>query len=386
MPGFEVFGEEERKAVNELFDKNGGILFAHGFDSMRNGVYRVREFEQAIAKCVEAPYAQAVSSGTAALKVGLKALDVGPGDEVITQSFTFIATVEAILDIGATPVVVDIDSTLNMCPKSLNSALTEKTKVILPVHMMGAAADMDSIMQIAKKNHLKVLEDTAQAFGGTFKGQSLGTIGEIGTFSTDAGKTINTGEGGLVVCREEEHYIRARSFHDHGHEYSEKLGRAEERALIRGFNYRMTELQGAIGLAQLSKLDYILKQQRENKIRLKASLNEGCYKFRTILDNEGDIGDSVVILLDTADQAEKLVARMRDEGLGTKNLPDAIRWHFAGHWDHIFIDSQEHLLSDRWKQSAELLKRAVALPVMVNMTEAAIENMSTIVNRLIREL
>ena len=389
MPGFEVFGKEEQEAIQELFDKNGGILLAHSFDAVRNGVYRVREFEKAFANRLGSPHAQAVSSGTAALKVGLKALGVGPGDEVITQSFTFVATVEAILDTGATPVIVDIDDTLNICPKSLESAITKKTKVILPVHMMGTAANMDAVMALAKKYQLKVLEDTAQACGGTYNGKLLGTIGSIGAFSMDAGKTLSTGEGGMVLASDENLFTRARAFHDHGHEYSTSVGRGEEAALGWGFNYRMTELLGAIGLVQLSKLDYILEKQRENKRKLKEAIDTSRFRFRNILNPEGDIADTLVIFLESAGQARKLVAGMKRQGLGTKNLPDAISWHFAAYWSHIFSEdgsSSVESLKSRWEQSTEWLERAVALPVMVNMEDSAIDKVAETMNRLSKEL
>src|SRR5579862_4100697 len=138
MPGYEVFGEEERKAINELFDANGGVLFAHGFDALRKGVYKVREFEAAAAKKFSVAHAQAVSSGTAALRVALAALGIGRGDEVIIPAFTFVATAEAVIQAGADMVVVDIDDTFNMDPAAFEAAVTKRTKVVIPVHMMGA--------------------------------------------------------------------------------------------------------------------------------------------------------------------------------------------------------------------------------------------------------
>ena len=292
MPGFEVFGKEEREAIAEIFELNGGIIFAHGFDAMRNDVYRVREYENAFSNAMNAKYGQAVSSGTAAIKVALKALGVGPGDEVITQAYTFVATVEAIFETGATPVIVDIDDTLNMDPVALKSAITSNTRVIIPVHMMGEAADMDAIMAIAKEHDLFVMEDTAQALGASFKGKSLGTIGDMGAFSTDAGKTLNTGEGGIVLTNDKQLYINARAYHDHGHEYSGTIGRGQEAALCRGFNYRMTEIHAAIGLAQLKKLDTIIENQRANKFKLMEGLKGMGLPFRRSLDPNGDIGDT----------------------------------------------------------------------------------------------
>ncbi len=387
MPGFEVFGKEEQQAINELFEKNGGILFAHAFDSVRNGIYRVREFETAFAKRMGTQYAQAVSSGTAALKVGLKALGIKRGDQVITQSFTFVATVEAILEAGATPIVVDVDETLNICPNSLEAAISDKTKAIIPVHMMGAAANMDAVMEIAQRHNLKVFEDTAQACGGSYKGKTLGTIGHMGAFSTDAGKTLMTGEGGMVVTADENLFIRARSYHDHGHEYSTSKGRAEEGALLPGFNFRLTELQGAIGLVQLSKLDMILEKQRQNKQLLKNALKDCPFQFRKILDADGDIGDALVFFLDTRDQTKRFVRKMREAGVGTKNLPDAIRWHFSKYWEHLFQTdgSKVSHWRSRWTQSANLLERAIALPVMVKSSEDEIHQTAEKIIRIRKE-
>ena len=155
MPGFELIGKEEQEAVNQIFN-DGGILFAHGFDALRRN-FHVREFEAMSVEYFECNHALAVSSGTAAIKVALKALGVKPGDEVITQAFNFIATVEAILDCGAVPVIANVDKTLNMDPADCESLITEKTTVLLPVHMLGIPVDMNSIMKIAKKYNLKII-------------------------------------------------------------------------------------------------------------------------------------------------------------------------------------------------------------------------------------
>lgn len=388
MPGFEVIGEEERRAINKLFDLNGGILFAHGFDALRKGVYRVREFESAFAEKMKVPYAQAVSSCTAALKVGLEAMGVGRGDEVIIPCFTFVATIEAVIQTGAKPVIVDIDKTLNMEPSSFESAVTDKTKVVIPVHMMGAPADMDSIKAIADRYNLHILEDNAQGCGGTYKGRFLGTIGHVGAFSFDAGKVIITGEGGMVVTGDENLFVRARACHDHGHEYSATLSRGEEGAICDGFNYRMTELQGAIGLVQLGKLDMIIRRQRENKKKLLDILKGLPFEFRKILDPEGELGDAIVFYLETQDDAIRFVKKMQEKGLGTKNVPDAMRWHFAKHWHHIYNkygwykDSWE----TQWQKSYDILGRAIALPVMVKMPDDRIEEMGKKLLRIAREV
>jgi 8-amino-3,8-dideoxy-alpha-D-manno-octulosonate transaminase len=382
-----VFGIEEQQAVEELFRLNGGVLFAHGFDALRKGVYRVREFEAAFGKKMNVPYAQAVTSGTAALTVALKAMGVKPGDEVIIPSFTFVATIEAVIECRAVPVIVDIDESLNICPKSVREAVTKKTKALLPVHMMGAPADMDSIMRIAKDKGLLVLEDTAQGCGGTYKGKYLGTIGDTGSFSFDAGKVMITGEGGMVVTSKEDFYIRARSVHDHGHEYSKVKSRGVEGALCTGYNFRMTEIQAAIGLAQLAKLDMIIKSQRDNKKKLKDLLKPLSLKYRTIND-PGELGDALIFFLDSKEQAGLFAKMMSENGLGTKNLPDAIRWHFAGYWEHIYKEYgfYQDTWQTAWKKSADLLERAIALPVMVKMSDERITEIAEKVTKIAKKV
>lgn len=379
MPGFEVFGEDERKAINELFDANGGILFAHGFDAMRKGIYRVREFESALSKKFGVPHAQAVCSGSAALRVALAALDIGPGDEVIIPAFTFVATAEAVIQAGAELVIVDIDETFNMDPDAFAAAISARTKAVIPVHMMGAPADMERITQIAHGRGIKVLEDSAQGVGGQFKGRYLGTIGDIGCYSFDAGKVMITGEGGMVVTADKELFIKARGYHDHGHEYSTTVGRGTEGAIGEGFNYRMTELQGAIGIVQLGKLGMILSSQRANKAKLKKQLIENKFPFhyRRILD-EGELGDALIFNLKDRAQTEAFLAGMKREGLGTKNVPDAMRWHFSKHWSHMFNKHgwYRDTYKTQWQRSADILETAIALPIMIKMTDERIEEIA----------
>jgi len=387
MPGFELVGKEEQDAINEIFEQSNGVVFAHGFDALRNHIFRVRDLEKEVANKVGTRYAQAVSSGSAALKVALKALGVKPGDEVITQSFTFVATVEAILEVGAKPVIVDIDHTLNMCPKSFEAAITAKTKAVIPVHMLGVTAQMDEIVSIARQHNILILEDTAQGLGGKFNGHYLGTIGDIGTYSFDGGKTVICGEGGMVVTNDDNKFVTARAYHDHGHEYSPTVGRGREDALCTGFNYRMSELQAAFALAQFKKLDMILERQKKNQILLLELIKDIGFEFRTIPDPEGDIGDSIVFFLDTNEQAEYFVKRMAEEGLATKNLPDAIKWHFAKHWGHMF--REYNFYNDglnHWKKSDEILSRSIALPVMVNMTNEQINNIAAKLLKIAKEL
>lgn len=364
MPGFEVVGREERDAVNDVFDHAGGVLFRHGFEALRNGSFRVRDFEQAFAARLAAPHALAVTSGTAAVKVGLWALGVRPGDEVVTQSFTFVATVEAILELGATPVVTEVDATYGMDPADLERRITARTKAIVPVHMMGGAASLDGILAVARKHKVPVLEDTAQAVGGSYRGRALGTHGDVGTFSFDFGKALTTGEGGMVVFRDDSTHARGRAYHDHGHENNPKLPRGKDTRSFWGFNYRMMELQGAIGLAQLRKLDGLLERQRINYgVLERVVLAHPELEARRSGDPAGDTRDTLAFAAPDAPTALRIHEALAHENLGTKILPESFDWHFAGRWDHMF----GRKAATGWPRSAALLERSVALPVMVHM-------------------
>src|SRR6476660_4672255 len=188
MPGFELWGAEERKEVNDVLES--GILMRYGFDGPRKGIWKAKELEMAICKRFGTKYAQLVSSGTAALTTALSALGIGYGDEVILPSFTFVASFEAVLSVGAVPVFVDVDDTLTLDPAAVRDAITPKTTCIMPVHMCGSMADLDALKAICKEHNLVLLEDACQSIGGTYKGQQLGTIGDAGTFSFDFVKTM----------------------------------------------------------------------------------------------------------------------------------------------------------------------------------------------------
>ncbi len=199
----------------------------------------------------------AVSNGTVALHLALVALGIGEGDEVIVPDLTFAATVNAVLHAGATPVIVDIEQD-SWCidPKEIEKAITPKTKAVIPVHLYGQPCDMKSIMDIAKKHNLLVIEDCAEAHGAEFEGQKVGTFGDVGCFSFFANKVITTGEGGMCITANQELADKMRTLRDHGMSKTKRYWHD-----CVGFNYRMTNLQAAIGLAQLERIDLILKEK-----------------------------------------------------------------------------------------------------------------------------
>jgi 8-amino-3,8-dideoxy-alpha-D-manno-octulosonate transaminase len=370
MPGFEVIGAEELAEVQDVFS-HGGILFRHGFDALRNNCYKVRDFESAFAKVMGVEHALAVSSGTAALRVALAALNIGPGDEVITQCFTFVATAEAIIEAGATPVCADIDGTLNLDPLDLVRRITPRTKAVIVVHMLGTPAHLPEIAEICRLNKLLLIEDTAWGCGGNFRGVPLGTLGDVGTFSFDFAKTMTTGEGGMLVFRDPKIYNRAAAWHDHGHENNPSVPRWEDTRTSSGFNYRMMELQGAVGLAQLRKLPAVVTAQRANKAALWESIADlPGIEAREVPDGAYETADALVFLV----RDNAIARRCREEllrvGLATKILPEAYSWHFAGTWTHMpeLVAAHGGDLSNAFAVSHAILSRAVSLPVGVKLS------------------
>src|SRR3954447_11105329 len=201
MPGYEFFGDEERKEVNDVLET--GILMRYGFDGPRKGVWKAKELEAEICNTFGSKYAQLTSSGTAALTTAMAALGIGYGDEVIMPTFTFVASFEAVLSVGAIPILVDVDETLTLDPVAVKNAINPRTKCIMPVHMCGSMADMDQLKTICEQHDLILLEDACQSIGASYHGKMVGTIGQAGTFSFDFVKTMTCGEGGVVLTNDE---------------------------------------------------------------------------------------------------------------------------------------------------------------------------------------
>lgn len=373
MPGYEVIGSEELAEIKDVFN-HGGILFRHGFEALRNNCYKVQEFEQTFAQTMDVKHALAVSSGTAALRIALAALDIGAGDEVITQSFTFVATVEAIIEARATPVCANIDITLNMDPADLERRITPRTKAVIVVHMLGTPARLLEVAEICRRHNLFLIEDTAWGCGGSLQGKSLGTWGDVGTFSFDFAKTMTTGEGGMLLFRDEAVYKRAAAWHDHGHENNPTVPRWEDTRVSSGFNYRMMELQGAVGLAQLKKLPAVINAQRENKKILWDAISDlhGIVP-RAVPESSYETADALVFLVCDNSTARRCRGELLQVGLATKILPEAYSWHFAGTWNHMpeLVSAHGSNLATAFEASDKILSRAVSLPVGVKMTADA---------------
>lgn len=254
LPGWPQFDEKTIKAVKKVL-KSGKVNYWTGPKGMK--------FESKFAEWQGSKYAISVANGTAALHVALTALGIGPGDEVIVPSYTFIASSFSIVQAGAIPRFADVnigDHCISV--ESAEKLVNERTKAIMPVHLYGNVCDMDEIMAFAEKHNLYVIEDNAEAFGGVYKGKKTGTIGHMAACSFCQNKTFTTGgEGGMVTTDDEELAWQARSFRDHGYDVKERLNLLElEQRLpyihnMVGWNYRMTEMQSAIGLEELKRID-----------------------------------------------------------------------------------------------------------------------------------
>lgn len=334
MPGFELWSDKERKEVNDVLET--GILMRYGFDGPRKGIWKAKELEAAVCQTFGSKYAQLTSSGTAALTTAMGALGIGYGDEVITPSFTFVASFEAILSVGAVPVLVDVDDTLTLAPDAVRKAITPKTKAIMPVHMCGSMADMDALLFICKEYNLLLLEDACQSIGGTYKGKHLGTIGDAGTFSFDFVKTMTCGEGGVIMTNREDLYIKSDGYTDHGHDHKGVDRGADLHPFI-GYNYRISELHAAVGLAQIKRLDEFLSIQKKNHTQLKNILAQiPAISFRRIPDPAGDSCSFISWFLPTEEITKAVVAEMKAQGI----LPGNFywydnNWHYIRKWDHL---------------------------------------------------
>jgi len=239
----------EKKYVNECLDTS--------WISSRGRF--VTEFEQRFSEFIDVEHSASVCNGTVALHLALLALGIGPGDEVIVPTLTYIASVNAIAYTGATPVFADsVRSTWQLDPEDVRRHITPRTKAIMPVHLYGQSCDMDALMAIAKEHRLFIVEDCAEAFGTTYKGRHVGTFGDISTFSFFGNKTITTGEGGMVVSNDKTLIERARHLKGQG-----LAAHREYWHDVVGYNYRMTNIEAAIGLAQLERANEFIDRKRE---------------------------------------------------------------------------------------------------------------------------
>lgn len=333
MAGMEIFGAEERKEVMDVLET--GALFRYGHEHIRKGMWKAAEFEAEVKKQTGAKYAHGVSSGSTAVTSIMAAAGIGHGDEVIVPPYTFVAPIEAAFLAGALPIFAEIDESLCLSPEGIEAVITPKTKAVLLIHMCGAAADLDGILEVCKKHNLVLLEDCGQAMGASYKGKSVGLYGVAGAFSFDYFKITTCGEGGMTITNSEDIYKNLDYVADHGHTH---IGdnRGMEDHFVMGSNFRIGEMNAAIGLAQMRKLPWILEQNRKNKKYIKDRLKsiEGL-KFRKMVDESGDSATFLNFFVPAKEIAEKLFTQFSEDGVGGIANWYTNMYHFINQWDHI---------------------------------------------------
>lgn len=382
MPGFEIFGDEERKEVNDVLET--GVLFRYGFEQQRKGHYKAQEFEKELCEITGSSFSHLCSSGTAALCTAIAACGIGAGDEVIVPPFTFVATFEAVLAAGAIPVFAEIDETLCLNPDQLEKALSPRTRAVIPVHMCGSMARINEIRDFCQKKGLILLEDACQSLGASYQGKSLGTFGLAGCFSFDSVKTVSCGEGGGIITDEKDVYLKADQFADHGHDHLGGADRGADDHPIMGSNFRISELGAAVGLAQIRKLPQILKIQRENKHALKdamADLPE--VQFRYIPDPYGDSATFLNFFLPTEERTRELAQKLAANGAGAAFWYDN-NWHYYRKWHHLkemkraarlpieLCDKLPDYKNLVLEESDEIMKRTLSMQIMLSWTKEEI--------------
>jgi 8-amino-3,8-dideoxy-alpha-D-manno-octulosonate transaminase len=387
MPGTELFGKEEKKEINDVLET--GILFRYNHDAQRNNIWKAREFETEVKKITGAKFAHAVSSGSTAVAAALAASGIGTGDEVIVPPFTYVATVEAVLFLGAIPIFAEIDETLCLSADGILKALTPKTKGICLVHMCGGMADMDGIMKIVLEKNLILVEDAGQAFAASYKGIATGLWGTAGSYSFDFFKIATAGEGGVMVTNDEELYKKADNYSDHGHDHVGNNRGMENHPYI-GFNYRISELHAAVGLAQTRKVPSIKEKNNINKKFLvnELSKTEGI-SFAKLTDPDGDSATFLNILLPNTDSAKRTVAEFNTSGVTGFNYWFTNMYHFINQWDHIkelrtvsklpieILGCSQDYKNLSLPKSQEVIGRLISFGIRCTWTEEEMKNLAT---------
>lgn len=333
FPGGMEIGEEEKKEVMEVLDAKWLFRY-YGPEEFPS---KVKKLEESYADYIGVKHALGVNSGTSALIAGLIAAGVGPGHEVIVPAYTFFASVAAVVAARAVPVVAEVDKSLTIDVSDIEKKITTRTKAILPVHMRGMPAKIDKIMDLAKKHDLKVIEDVAQANGGSYRGKKLGSFGDAGCFSLQFHKVITAGEGGVLTTDDDLMYTRAQAYHDVAACWrKDRFAPPEFKGeIFFGVNFRMSELCGSVALAQFRKMDGIVRRMRKNRRMIKERIKDiQGLDFREVNDEEGDVALCLIMYLPEAGLVTDFVNNLNAEGVEAggiynKGIPD---WHIYAHW------------------------------------------------------
>ena len=315
FPGMHFFDDEEVEAAVRVLKSRSPFRY-YGIDLQSE----VDAFEREFAEFIGVNHALAVTSGSGALQTALSALGVGPGQEVIVPAYMWVAVIAAVVNLGAIPVLSDIDDTFTMDPAQLARHITPRTTGMIVVHMSGAPANAPALLQIARQHRLFLLEDCAQCAGGSVGDKKVGSFGDMGIFSFQMNKNMSSGEGGCVVTNDRRLYQRAIAAHDNGYARDEG-GRAIYDDLdlcLWGRGCRLDEMRGAILRVQLKKLPKIIAHMRQSKYRIRHALEAfPQVRLRRIIDADGDTGPFLIVTLKSTEEAKRVSQALRAEGIAT---------------------------------------------------------------------
>jgi 8-amino-3,8-dideoxy-alpha-D-manno-octulosonate transaminase len=392
LHGVSEIGQEEIDAVERAMRRTTIWRFLNPPD-----VSESTELERRWREMTGAKHALAVGSGgTGALVAALVGLGIGSGDEVIVPGYTYIATASACLLVGAIPILAEVDESLTLDPRDVERKITTHTRAIIPVHMRGSVCDLDAILDIARRNKLKVLEDCAQACGATYKDRFCGTVGDAGAFSMQHFKMITAGEGGIVTTRDENVWKRAAVRHDSALQFWKP---DTTWPTFAGDNYRMDEMRAALALAQLDRLPRILARCRQIKQALHARLGDlPGVRLQTLHDPAGDCGIVFAMFLKDGDHARRFSEALTAEGCrnGTiynREIPDR---HIYTAWDYV-LEKHTHDPSgwpwtaarrpiayqrDMLPQTLDVLGRCVAIPISQHWSDELLEQVVSAVRKV----
>lgn len=393
--GSEELGAEEKSRVLKVLDKKRVFrYYPEGLEDSETSI-----LEQEYKDFLGTNYALAVNSGTSSLICALIAAGVGPGDEVIIPAYTWVATAGVVAIVGAVPILAEIDESLTLDPKDLEKRITSRTKALIVVHMRGISADMDPIMEIARKHQLMVIEDAAQANGGTYNGKMLGSIGDLGCFSLQQSKVITTGEGGMLVTNSEKLWQRSVLYHDGaGYQF-----RFIERKIpaFPGQNYRLTELQAALSLGQLEKMPAILQKTQSTKAKLVERLkNQPKIKLSPVFGTERDLGVSLIFYVENEEKARQVAKAMTAEGVPAFQVYDHTGndQHIYRNWEFLINRQDPWGTEYPWSSPAytgsadysenscpitlDLLSRAVQVHLSQMVTDEDVEDLVLSINKV----
>jgi dTDP-4-amino-4,6-dideoxygalactose transaminase len=371
-----VMGKPEADAVDKVIASGHLFRYAAGQVAPQTAA-----FEKEFADKIGVKHALATTSGTASLICAMAGLGIGPGDEVIVPGYTFIATALAPLAVGAVPIIAEVDETLTLDPADVERKITRYTKAIIAVHMLGLPCNMQAMMRIARKHKLFLIEDAAQACGGSYHGKRLGSMGHAGAFSFNHFKIISCGEGGAVVTGDKTVHQRAMICHDGGCVFFDMKAAAEKPPLFAGSNFRVSEIQSAILNVQLRRLDGILKTLRARKAAMAAVLAKAqSFRLSASNDASGDCGTYLPLLLKSEEAACDFVARHKAACWVFR--PFDTGRHVYSNWEAILNQTTHHPKWNPWQmarrkirqtadscpQTLEILKRTAVIGVPYGKT------------------